>query len=159
MGIGIGVSMDSYPSKPIGGISSSKLEVGRVYPARREFAKPVYDDDDPFFRELQCDDDIRNEYSKEEDDVNPRPDNWELIREEQIGHHLIIELCYPNCTHYEGRKILLYRNTTLGELIITNKGLIDPHFSDNSCWKSPFARFEPTEGGWNWAVAMAEDLG
>ena len=132
---------------------NNKLEIGRVYPASKvEKINCVYDDDDAFFEALKADeDDVK--------DVNPRPDNWKLIREEQYGNHLVIEVRYPNCTHYEGRKILLYRHTTLGQLIITNKGLIDPHFSDNESFLSPFARFEPTEAGWNWAIALAEELG
>lgn len=83
---------------------------------------------------------------------NPNPDNFEIKRSEQIGEWLLLEIVYPDCKNYEGKKILLYRST-LRELL--QQKHIDPHFSDNPDFISPFARFEPTAGGWNAARNMA----
>lgn len=81
---------------------------------------------------------------------NPVPANYEIVRTLKIGKCAILELRYPDCTNYEGRKILLFENT---HPTIITKGPIDPHFTADS--RSPIARFEPTERGWNMAIAMA----
>jgi hypothetical protein len=79
--------------------------------------------------------------------LQPNPKNWEILKYIESGKHLLVKIKYPDCTNYEGKKILLYRNTTLNQL--KKQGSIDPHFSNNKYFKSPFARFEPTEEGWN----------
>lgn len=77
---------------------------------------------------------------------NPDPSNYEVRRYKSLNGHLLIEINYPDCTNYEGNKILLYKNTTLVDLM--NQKHLDPHFSENKKFKSPFARFEPTPAGW-----------
>lgn len=77
---------------------------------------------------------------------NPNPNNYKIIRTEQFENALLMEILYPDCTNYEGRKILLFKKVTLKEVM--KQGAIDPHFSNNSKFHSPFARFEPTELGW-----------
>jgi len=77
---------------------------------------------------------------------NPDPKNYRILKSEQINNYLLVVIIYPDCTNYEGRKILLFKDTTLQELF--NQKLIDPHFSNNKQYKSPIARFEPTEYGW-----------
>ena len=88
--------------------------------------------------------------------VNPNPKNYKIKRSLAYGYHLIIEIEYPDCTNYEGRKILVYKNTSIEDLI--NQESIDPHFSDNKNFKSPFARFEPTEYGWKSGLYLLESF-
>lgn len=83
-------------------------------------------------------------------DPNPRPDRYNIIRHKQLEGFLVIEIQYVGCTNYEGRKILVYERCTLDGLL--GQKLIDPHFSENKNYRSPVARFEPTENGWNMAI-------
>jgi hypothetical protein len=88
-----------------------------------------------------------------EDLPNPDPKNFRIRRSEQIGRMLLIEVNYPDCTNYEGNKILLYKDVTMDQL--ERQGSIDPHFSENVKFASPIARFVPTEEGWMWAKVVA----
>ena len=90
---------------------------------------------------------------------NPDPMHWDLIRRFTDGRHLVVELEFPNCNNYEGRKIMVYRNITMWEsLVKVNKDMIDPHFAENKKFISPFARFEPTDEGWKQACIFIENL-
>jgi hypothetical protein len=82
---------------------------------------------------------------------NPKPNNYKIVKELQIKDYLIIQIKYLDCTNYEGNKILVFRST-LKNILNRNKGLIDPHFSDNKKFISPIARFRPTSIGWNDAI-------
>lgn len=82
---------------------------------------------------------------------NPDPARYEIIRSFQHGANLAIELRYPDCDNYEGRKILVYRKATIEQLL--QQKWIDPHFS-RGAYLSPFARFEPTEDGWAQATIL-----
>jgi len=88
---------------------------------------------------------------------NPKPDNYKILRAKEIGGHLLIELQYPDCTNYEGRKILLFRSCSLIDLV--NQRLIDPHFFQDPNLKSPCARFEPTEEGWKMGLTLITSFG
>jgi len=87
---------------------------------------------------------------------NPDPLNWILNKSEEIGSFLIIDITYPDCVNYEGRKLMLYKWATVGDLVRQEK--IDPHFSSNKKLHSPIARFEPTEYGWKMARILAKEL-
>lgn len=87
---------------------------------------------------------------------NPDPSNYEVIEKLELNNHLIVEIIYKDCSNYEGRKILLYRNTKWEQL--EKQKLIDPHFLDDKKYISPFARFEPTGKGTEAAVKLAEIL-
>lgn len=87
---------------------------------------------------------------------NPNPRNWIEIMSRQIGNDLVLKLLYPDCTNYEGEKILLFENCTMADLV--KQGAIDPHFSKNKKFHSPIARFEPTERGWKMAVLLCKKL-
>ena len=78
---------------------------------------------------------------------NPDPKNFRIENSSQVGQWLIVIVEYPNCTNYEGLKILVYEDTTLEQL--EQQGHIDPHFAKNKRWRTPFARFEPTIKGWD----------
>ena len=87
----------------------------------------------------------------------PDPTVFSILDFKQVGHLLLVKVRYPQATNYEGVKILLYRNTTIQELIAQGARCgIDPHFSESKDFKSPFARFEPTELGWDAACALLE---
>ena len=83
---------------------------------------------------------------------NPNPFNWIINRSYQEGRFLFIDITYPDCTNYEGRKIMLYEDATIVDL--RRQKCIDPHFSSNKRSYTPIDRFEPTEYGWK----MGQDL-
>jgi len=85
---------------------------------------------------------------------NPDPKNFNVLMERSVGRFLVLYVRYPQCTNYEGNKILVFKDVTLGEL--KAQGLIDPHFSQDEVIHSPIARFEPTKRGWEWALAFAQ---
>lgn len=96
--------------------------------------------------------------SKPDTTGNPDPNNYQLVRAEEHAGYLIVMIKYPDCTNYEGNKILIFRDLTLIQLV--NQRLIDPHFfPDDKKHKSPVARFVPTEEGWNMAVMLAKMMG
>jgi hypothetical protein len=88
---------------------------------------------------------------------NPNPLRFEIERCIQCGKALVIKVRYPDCTNYEGLKIMVYKDATMFELRDQKLG-IDPHFSQSTRAKSPFARFEPTARGWKEAVKLAMSL-
>jgi len=83
---------------------------------------------------------------------NPNPKNFIVRMEKKVGSFLILLVSYPECTNYEGNKILVFRDVTLDQL--KAQGVIDPHFSQNDVVHSPVARFEPTQRGWDFALAF-----
>ena len=85
---------------------------------------------------------------------NPDPRNWEILESLQIDNCLIVEVKYPGCKNYEGRKILVYEGLTIEKL--KKQKLIDPHFSENKKYYSPIARFEPTNRGWQMAEVFTK---
>lgn len=87
---------------------------------------------------------------------NPKPDNYSIIKHEQIGKFLIVKIKYHDCTNYEGNKILIYEHCTIYNLL--NQKYIDPHFCEDKDFYSPIARFKPDELGWDWAVALCKLL-
>jgi hypothetical protein len=68
----------------------------------------------------------------------------------------VLKARYPDCTNYEGLKVLLFKNTTIEE--VYRQKHLDPHFTNNRNVIAPFARFEPTREGWDAAVMLAERL-
>ena len=76
---------------------------------------------------------------------NPDPNNYKIIRAREINGFLLIELQYPDCTNFEGRKILLYKCSLIN---LVNQKTIDPHFFNDEKIISPIARFIPTDEGW-----------
>ena len=88
---------------------------------------------------------------------NPNPKNFKILKSEEHGNYLVIEVNYPDCTNYEGNKILVYNNVELTDLVI-KQGSIDPHFSENPNFYSPIARFEPTDRGWQMALLFIDAM-
>lgn len=85
---------------------------------------------------------------------NPDPANWVFVKghETQFGSVLMIR--YPDCTNYEGKKILVFLDASIAK--VRKQRLVDPHFSNNKDYLSPFARFEPTDAGWKAACFLIE---
>lgn len=81
---------------------------------------------------------------------NPDPKNFKIVKFDQIKNYLVVMVNYPDCTNYEGNKILIYYGCTMKDLL--KQGTIDPHFSENQDFLSPIARFEPTPRGWTHAM-------
>lgn len=96
---------------------------------------------------------VRRERVRRRPLPNPNPKNFVILRSQRIGAYLIMEIHYPDCTNYEGHKVLLFKGTTREKLL--NQGSIDPHFSNNKRMISPIARFEPTPTGWSMARKVA----
>lgn len=76
--------------------------------------------------------------------LDPNPRIFEIVKSYEHNSHTVILIKYPNCTNYEGNKILVYLHTSKEDL--KKLSVIDPHFSEKS--SSPFARFIPTDRGW-----------
>lgn len=89
-------------------------------------------------------------FDRNSNDPMPNPKKFTILRDSVIGKWLIIKINYPDCKNYEGDKILVYWNCSVDDLI--KQGAIDPHFSDNKEFHSPFARFRPDEIGWDAAI-------
>lgn len=87
---------------------------------------------------------------------NPDPNNYKIKRSSSLHGNLLVEVNYPDCTNYEGNKILLYRETTLKQL--KKQKHIDPHFARSKKFKSPVARFEPTKRGWGMGLVMLRKI-
>lgn len=87
---------------------------------------------------------------------NPDPKNFQIVYMQAVGPHTVATVVYPDSKNYEGKKVLLYRNATPAD--IEKQTTLDPHFCDDGSHLSPFARFEPTQAGWEAAVALARVL-
>ena len=87
---------------------------------------------------------------------NPDPNNYKIVKSRQMGEYLLMMINYPDCTNYEGNKILLFRGTELDRLLKQNA--IDPHFCVNKKFHSPIARFEPTHFGWDCGIKLMKLL-
>ena len=83
---------------------------------------------------------------------NPNPQNFVVQAFARVGDkYSVLEVQYPNCTNYEGRKILVTNLTSIYGLYE-----LDPHFCEHN--DTVIARFRPTTEGWMQALAFAETL-
>jgi hypothetical protein len=89
------------------------------------------------------------------DSIIPDPNKYDVLDSYEYNGHLAIKIKYLGVSNYEGVKILVYRDANLSDLLGQNS--IDPHFSDNKKFRSPFARFEPTDLGWLYARNLISD--
>lgn len=87
---------------------------------------------------------------------NPDPKRFSILRTAEFRNYTVIEVVYPDAKNYEGRKVMVYA-CSLDR--IRTQDELDPHFCDDGSHLSPFARFEPTETGWNAACELAKNLG
>jgi hypothetical protein len=84
---------------------------------------------------------------------NPNPYNFKISQYREIGNYLIVFINYPDCTNYEGNKILVFKDARFIDLTMQEE--IDPHFSENKTKLSPIARFVPSNEGWFNAISFA----
>jgi hypothetical protein len=88
-------------------------------------------------------------------DGNPNKYRYSIVKSQQVGSSIVVQIHYPDCFNHKGNKILVYDNLNKFLKEHQNK-CIDPHFLEKSY--SPIARFEPTERGWRLAVGFASML-
>jgi len=84
---------------------------------------------------------------------SPNPTRFRILRTKQVGTTVIAEVQYPDCTNYEGKKVILWEDTN--EAALMRRTTLDPHFAEQD---GPVARLEPTERGWRLATALAHIL-
>jgi len=85
--------------------------------------------------------------------INPKPPNpdplrFTVLRNEIVNGRSILLVYYPDCTTYEGRKLLLLKSK------YKKSKRLDPHFTNDS-ENSILARFEPNDTGWYLAKICA----
>jgi len=82
----------------------------------------------------------------------PKPDytKHEILDVVEVMGWTLVKIKYDEETNYEGTKIILYA-CRAAELVKAPKTAFDPHFCEGN-HLSPFARFEPTDKGWNAAI-------
>lgn len=81
------------------------------------------------------------------DPRDPIPSRFVIDEIEQVGMYVIATITYPNCTNFEGRKLVVFRDATVQEIKQLNT--IDPHFYEDS---KIIARFAPTHDGYKMAL-------
>ena len=87
---------------------------------------------------------------------NPDPSNFVIEKIESVGKFIIVRIYYPDSTNFEGKKIVVYKDRAISEIIQATK--LDPHFCDDKNHISPIARFEPTNRGWRYAVSFCKNV-
>ncbi len=85
---------------------------------------------------------------------NPDPRRFFIVKIESVGRWVVAMIDYPDCTNFEGMKILVWRGVSRYD--IENALWIDPHFTEGHL--SPFARFKPTDAGWAAALQMCHAI-
>lgn len=83
------------------------------------------------------------------DPRNPDPKNFSIVESQQVGDVFVTKINYPNCTTYEGNKIIV------SDFNPKRRKTLDPHFTENS---GIIARFAPTHEGWQHAVNFAHTI-
>jgi len=86
---------------------------------------------------------------------NPNPERFKILQNENIGKYTILLIYYPDCTNYEGKKILVFENLNNEDLSL--RKVIDPHFCTDGC-SGLIARFIPTDNGFNMARKLCNLL-
>jgi hypothetical protein len=96
----------------------------------------------------------RARQKKNKQAANPDPSKFEILEVYAYDGWAALRVKYEGVTNYEGNKILVVK-ATLDDLAKMKK--LDPHFCEGDHVK-PFARFEPTERGWNEAKNLLISL-
>lgn len=88
-------------------------------------------------------------------DSNPNPAVFTILTEKMIGKFLVLHVNYPNCTNFEGHKLMVYKGfKNSKDLLRLNNGKLDPHFSNKR--GSPIARFAPVQSSIDLIEKMAK---
>lgn len=80
----------------------------------------------------------------------PDPYNFKIVKIEQLKNYTIVEANYDGCLSFDGNKLMLIKG------IYKSFEALDPHFLNEEY--PVIARFQPTEIGWDMAIASAEFL-
>lgn len=88
---------------------------------------------------------------------NPDPNKYTICGVDVINGYRLVFIVYEDCTNFEGKKLLLFEKGITRD-VLEAQGSIDPHFSENKNFISPIARFEPTERGYEMALALMRIL-
>lgn len=83
--------------------------------------------------------------------VDPNPKNFRVLQSHQRGRNIALMVNYPNCTNYEGDKILIYSNVNVEWA--KSQTVIDPHFMKGT---HMIARFRPDL--WNVACEFVDNM-
>jgi len=94
-------------------------------------------------------------YDEPSTNKNPDPKNYKVKRAWEKNGVSVLLVNYPDSENYEGNKILVFEGSVDD---ILKQGVLDPHFSENGKFFSPFARFEPTDRGWQMAMTLANEF-
>jgi hypothetical protein len=88
-------------------------------------------------------------------DMDPNTHKFIILDYIEKSGGILVKIQYPNCTNYEGIKILLFKDKTIKQIQAMDS--IDPHFLINDT--SLLARFVPTDSGWilGWFVLSELD--
>lgn len=82
---------------------------------------------------------------------NPVPENFNVERTQRAGSYVCALVHYPDATNFEGRKVIVFKDTTVVE--VAGAQSLDPHFAEDG---NIVARFRPDEEGWQDAVAYID---
>jgi len=91
------------------------------------------------------------------ENISPTGDNFQLLSLQEGASTTLAEVLYPECTNFEGRKLLVYLKEDLQGFDLTLASKLDPHFSEHR-GLSPVARFEPSERGLKMANLFCQAL-
>lgn len=80
----------------------------------------------------------------------PNPLEFKINEAVEENGYLVADITYPNCSNFEGRKIILFDNVSKEWLYSLSE--LDPHFEENGYI---VARFEPTKRGIQLAIKAA----
>lgn len=92
-----------------------------------------------------------------------RTDDYQIVRVEEVGRHLVLSVKYPTCQHreFEGVKTMVFLGVDAKRALTWTS--IDPHFRDFTkqaaliTWAPPpAARFPGSPEGWQDAIAYAK---
>lgn len=103
---------------------------------------------------------------KKAEEASPIPSKFQIHQITQLEPFTIVMINYPNCTNHKGMKVLVYKDISPDQ--VRKFKVIDPHFSDDNQREveynigerapAPFARFPPTEEGWEMARLLCKTL-
>ena len=86
---------------------------------------------------------------EETPDPNPDPRNFRIQKTEAVGRYLGALIRYPDCTNFEGDKVIVFEDMDHQSLVA--RAEIDPHFKEDG---QIIARFKPDQQGWDDAIAF-----
>lgn len=84
-------------------------------------------------------------------------ENFTIKRKEHIGNYYILKVHYPNCTNYNGYKILVLESKYKIDFEWVRR--LNPHcIEDTTHGIKLIARFFPTDEGWSIATFLCTCL-